>query len=400
MQIKNKSWIPILPETCIALFASFLFLCLLTLLPRINLLLAMRANQNHDYIINYYSRTNAHKALQLATQWANASPKNPFYQMEAGILNFRSGNMETAGDYLKKAGEIFYFPYTRYPNILSDHHCEKMAKAYFYYARIHLAENRLSSSLFYFLYATDIYPDYYSQKVKTLLNEYVKKNSITETRHLLLSEFYLQKKDLQKASYHLSQSSETLRNYHLLKGKILDARGDKDGADLMFSQESALFPDNLSTYTSHAIPDPEKMREKKITPLLKKEFLIRADHASVTKEINPLYHGKALIQYRVAPDHPAESLFYVIARATPAKGIWPILEITVNDAPPDLIYVNDIEWRAYPIKLNLKKGESVITLHFPNDGCYGYQYDEKTGKGRFTENRDLFVNNIWYYDNE
>jgi hypothetical protein len=400
MQIKNKDWTPILPEACITLFAAFLFLSFLTLLPRINLYLALHARQNHDYIIHYYSRTEPEKALQFATQWADASPENPFYQLEAGSLNFHSGNMETAKYYLKKAGEIFYFPYTRYPDILSDDHCEKMATAYLLYGKALLSENHLSDSLFYFLYASDIAPDSYPQKVKPLLKEYVKNNNITESQHLLLSGFYIQKKDLERATYHLSQSSETLRDYHLLKGKILDARGDKEGAGILFSQESVLFPDNLSTYTSRAIPDTKKMREMGFMPLLRKDFLIRSDHVEVNDGDNPLYRGDALIQYQIPQDFPPESLFYVIARGDPAKGILPILEIVINNAPPLLVYVNDAEWRAYPIKLNLKKGESVITLRFPNDGCYGYQYDEKTGKGRFTENRDLFVNNIWYYGNE
>lgn len=85
---------------------------------------------------------------------------------------------------------------------------------------------------------------------------------------------------------------------------------------------------------------------------------------------------------------------WLIARGWQSLGIWPVLEVTVNDGPPQLFYIRGTEWMALPVAW--PEGEVIHTLavHFLNDGGLPLLTPDGQWAGRL-EDRNVAFAGIW-----
>lgn len=83
---------------------------------------------------------------------------------------------------------------------------------------------------------------------------------------------------------------------------------------------------------------------------------------------------------------------WLIARGTPALGLWPVLEVTVNGEASRLVYVRSREWIACAVPAPREPLHS-LRVEFLNDG--GFPRLGPAGAGEILEDRNAAILGVW-----
>lgn len=374
--------------------AGFLFL-----LPDINLFIARKTLKNVDYIIEYYRKKNPEKAALFAERATEKYPDNPFYLFEAGDLYLASGDRQKAGKFLKKALNIFWRDHSRYASLLSDPYRETMSRAFMESAGMKLENDSLNEALIYLRYAHDVTPDY-KDRILDFTKDNIAIRELSPLDKMQIADFYIKLNKSDLASDILGNTDKTIRNYHLEKARMADRLNEENKAVEFFKKELSLFPDNLNAFLFS-----KQMNDKVTTAtieslgfgsLMTKENLLHAEN--VTEHGGNYYFycitGKVDYEINLTADS-SKNLVYIEASGTPAAGIWPVMQVSVNDQKAFLFYVDTVHPMAFEITEALKTGKNLISVRFLNRGVYGAEYIDEGKKKKFREHRSLILRDIW-----
>lgn len=366
----------------------------LLLIPRINLFISLRTVSNADYIIEYYLEKNPEKAAAFAAKAAEKFPHNAIYLYRAGSLNYDYGDKNKAGEFLKKARRIFFRLHSRYASLLSDPLSETMAKAFVKSGEMELHHNSLHDTLIYLQYAHDV-RSLFDEDISDLILNVIAEKNLSNEQKIDIATFYSDIGKTNAAEDLLKDIPEEMKNFYLAKARIAAAKGNKKKSHRYIRKEIKQFPDNLAAFLLDE-NTTETIQTRGFRPFITQDKPKRLEHVTTHKNNFYFYRSDGILDFEIDfQEDGANNSYYIQARGTPAGGIWPVMEITVNDEEPVRFYVNNNDWRAFPLKTALKKGPNTISIRFLNRGVYGAQYTSEGKKKKFREHRSLVFRNIW-----
>jgi len=80
-------------------------------------------------------------------------------------------------------------------------------------------------------------------------------------------------------------------------------------------------------------------------------------------------------------------LFTIQARGTPAQGVWPHMEVKLDD---EIIGERDVtsgEWKPYAFTKDVQRGKHTLSVYFTND----FHLEKNVGGKKIKEDRNLYV---------
>lgn len=392
------------PHLILSVLSTIALLIFIFLLPYGNRYLSFRTEENFEYVSDYYLTGDPEKAIPYLTKMASAFPENPFFQLKAGLV-FKQRSIPGAKEYLYKATESFYFPYMRFPYTLSDYYRTRYTSAFLNYGEMLLEEGKITEALFYLKCGDDIVQ--WTQG-KSLLIEYARTHDLTMKERLATVGFYLDSGDVTTAATELallSPQDTPTKNYFLYKGRLALVEGREKEANKLFNRELAQFPDNLAALChldrdNLSITSLERnMRKRGFVSLLDQRHIIDNREVRVKSAHFAFHHwDHSSISFHVSLEKELSGECFVVAYGNAAAHVRPVIEIVVNDKDSHLVYLKTHHYAADPVMLHLEKGDNTIELRFRNWGRYGLEYKKGSKERVFREKRNIFLNNIWYYE--
>lgn len=387
--------------TCIVFFA---FIGFLFLLPKVNLFIAVNSIDNFDYVISYLSKNDPKKAINYAERVTRRFPENPYYQLRTGLLLKSAGQPAQARPYLQKAVELYFFPYAKYPDLLSDFTRRCLVLAYVNYGELTLDIERMEESLLYFTYAVDIARESYP-RILQIIKRFGKEHNLTREARIKLAKFYIEVADLKRAKNELAKVNidSPQRDFYFLRGKLHFLEGEREIARKDFSTELEFFPDNLAaliyedSLTSPLYELKAKILKHRFVPLLDTTKPTKSKYVRILKDMITLNRADSSIKFTLKFAAPMKRRCYIIARGTSALGIFPILKVVENGNKTHLIYINRSTWGAYPIDLAFNSGINTLEFELINDG-WVYLGNKLEQGDKLIEDRNILLNNLWYYE--
>ncbi len=80
-------------------------------------------------------------------------------------------------------------------------------------------------------------------------------------------------------------------------------------------------------------------------------------------------------------------LFTIQARGTPAQGVWPNMEVKLDDEIIGETDVRSGEWRPYVFSKDVQRGKHTLWVYLTND----FSLEKNVGGKKIREDRNLFV---------
>jgi hypothetical protein len=102
------------------------------------------------------------------------------------------------------------------------------------------------------------------------------------------------------------------------------------------------------------------------------------------------------LHLRWADPLPSPETAWLVLRGTPALGIWPIVEISVNGSPPRLFYIAGHQWLMLPLSIPGGEIES-LRIRYLNDGGFPLLTEVSDGTVRLVrslEDRNLVIKGL------
>ncbi|MCD6385915.1 hypothetical protein J7M23_09090, partial [Candidatus Sumerlaeota bacterium] len=271
------------------------------------------------------------------------------------------------------------------------------------YGELILARGELDQSLFYFTYAMDIARESYAP-ILQIIKRFEKSHELSPEARVRLARFYIDVSDLKRARQEIEKVNmdSPQRDFFLLRGELHFLEGNREKARRDFATELEFFPDNLpaliyeDSLTSPLYKLETKIVNNNFIPLLDTTHPAETSYVRILNDMIALKRADSKIVFTLRFDHPMNKRCYIIAHGTPALGIFPILKITENGNNTHLVYINRETWWAYPIDLQFKPGINTLEIQFINDG-WVYKEADSEGSDKLAEDRNVFLNNLWYY---
>ncbi|HOE62133.1 MAG TPA: hypothetical protein PKW18_02165 [Candidatus Sumerlaeota bacterium] len=196
---------------------------------------------------------------------------------------------------------------------------------------------------------------------------------------------------------------ERLASLYTALARELDAVRQKKTEAFYFAYADMLSPSHDSK-TRATWNQPAKE-----APLLKDDFTLndikdyecvagapQVKDSSGLKNLNAagIFFQTGFIEYELTRTEAKNKTLYILARGTPAFGIYPIIDLKIDNERVAFIYVDSPEWRFYPVAAPRTSARQRWTLSYFNDGALPI-LDNAGKRIGLSEDRNLLVGGIF-----
>jgi hypothetical protein len=349
-----------------AIVVGLVVLLLLTPIP--NRRVALAAPENAVALANRYATEPPERVIALFRAAADGAPNDPDRQLEAANALAAVGRHDEARPYFERAARAAFWPHSAYPTLFSDRRRARIAAATEAYGRVLIAEGQVAAGLSLMANALDIVP------LPSALG--------TRTLDTLDAE--------PPADPVARQRLDALR-------RKLDPAHSPSGP---FAELLATFEAQRPTRSADAIALMEAQGYRRLVTADPLEA--PAGRASTADE-TALYGRLERARFRLETERPASAgEVVVLMLGTRACGIGPLVEVIARDRPGDFLYIDSVEYRPYPLALDLAAGSTEVSIVFLNDANENafLTDDERVVADRRLTDRNVLIANFWFRPQE
>ncbi|MBX3728620.1 MAG: hypothetical protein KF858_05500 [Candidatus Sumerlaeia bacterium] len=342
---------------------------LLLLTPIPNRRVALAAPENAVALANRHATEPPERVFALFRAAADAAPNNPDRQLEAANALAAVGRHDEARPYFERAARAAFWPHSAYPTLFSDRRRSRIAAATEAFGRVLVAEGHVPAGLALMANALDIVPQPSALGARTIEDLTTEPPTDPVARQRL----------------------DALR-------RKLDPAHSATGS---FAELLAAFEEQRPVRSADAIA---LMEAHGFRRLVTADPLEAPAGRVSTADETALYGRLERARFRLEPERPTSAgEAVVLILGTRACGIGPLVEVIAGDGPSsDFLYIDSVEYRPYPLAVDLAAGSTEVSVVFLNDANENafLTDDERALADRRLTDRNVLIANFWFRPQE
>ncbi|MDK2973063.1 MAG: hypothetical protein PWP23_2818 [Candidatus Sumerlaeota bacterium] len=297
--------------------------------------------------------------VSLFVQASDQAVRDPAKHYEAAVALQAAGRDDEAGTHLQRAVEAYYtyWPRTSYPALFSDRQRGRIADAYRRCGEWFVRHNEAARGMTLLHYAQAI-------AGKPLETDDQLLGSVSSPTAIFRASRFDLPITPDKIPQTLAQLDEALAQGDAANASAAIHLARAQGWQQFLAADAISAPEGSSRN-----PDNFYLRG------LNEQIVYRTETSSGVK--------------------PGELV--LIASGTRSAGIGPLVEITTNHGARDLLYIHSLDYRPYPLEIELPAGTSEVTFTFlnsANETAFLTETERASADRRLIDRNVLFAN-LW-----
>ncbi len=339
----------------LAVAIALLLIELYVVLPVVSYYFAWRLPENYEFIADaLVERGKIARAEKIVRTATKRRPWDFRPQQNLGELLLKDNKRSIAIAHLTIAAELA-FKAAVYPDMLSPYHRKRLGSLYFTLAKELNAAQSARPEVFYFTYAAILNPTL-KKKCNAVIRSMVKQGNLSIAKRYVV-----------------------FRHFSILGGEKLVPEFTTPTLSPILATQSD------GQLTTGALEG--------FLPFINRNLIIENQNATPRNGIY-IFFRTGEIKYQLTQGQATDTTLWILARGTPAFGIYPIVDLWLDGHRIAFIYADSTQWRFYPIQITVPQGGHTFSLKYLNDG--GFPAFGEDGKiVRLIEDRNLFYAGIY-----